>query len=158
MKILTHPNEVLTTPSTLVEAVEMDDLIAQAKEMLKILITPNGWSNGVGLAAPQVGINKRFFVIADGSEIVINPTILRTGKEIVYPREGCLSIPHKFINKKRYAVLDAEYMNGEKKLIRRTFKRLEAQIFQHEMDHLDGVLCIQTTDSPAPQKVDDTTP
>jgi len=106
-----------------------------------------GLKNGIGLSANQVGISQSFFIanFKDGFEIVINPEIIMHGKEEIVENEGCLSILDKkgkpiYKPKKRWAVITVSYLsfNGA---CNRTFKRLDARIFQHEMDHLNGKLC-----------------
>ena len=101
--------------------------------------------NGVGLAAPQVGILKRILVIDTGEEgqklEMINPKITKLEKEVILS-EGCLSFPNVFGNVRRYNYTEAEYMtkDGEKKTIKA--EGLLAQAIQHEIDHLNGVLFI----------------
>ena len=101
--------------------------------------------NGVGLAAPQIGILKRVLVIDTGEEgeklEMINPTITKLEKEVILS-EGCLSFPNVFGNVRRYNYTEAEYMtkDGEKKTIKA--EGLLAQAIQHEIDHLNGVLFI----------------
>ena len=101
--------------------------------------------NGVGLAAPQVGILKRILVIDTGEEgqklEMINPKITKLEKEVILS-EGCLSFPNVFGNVRRYNYTEAEYMtkNGEKKKIKA--EGLLAQAIQHEIDHLNGILFI----------------
>ena len=101
--------------------------------------------NGVGLAAPQIGILKRVLVIDTGEEgeklEMINPTITKLEKEVILS-EGCLSFPNVFGNVRRYNYTEAEYMtkDGEKKIIKA--EGLLAQAIQHEIDHLNGVLFI----------------
>ena len=101
--------------------------------------------NGVGLAAPQIGILKRILVIDTGEKDekleMINPKITKLEKEVILS-EGCLSFPNVFGNVRRYNYTEAEYMtkDGEKKIIKA--EGLLAQAIQHEIDHLNGVLFI----------------
>ena len=101
--------------------------------------------NGVGLAAPQIGILKRVLVIDTGEEgeklEMINPIITKLEKEVILS-EGCLSFPNVFGNVRRYNYTEAEYMtkDGEKKTIKA--EGLLAQAIQHEIDHLNGILFI----------------
>ena len=101
--------------------------------------------NGVGLAAPQIGILKRILVIDTGEKDekleMINPKITKLEKEVILS-EGCLSFPNVFGNVRRYNYTEAEYMtkDGEKKTIKA--EGLLAQAIQHEIDHLNGVLFI----------------
>lgn len=122
-------------------------VIKDLKDTLNTQVDPEG----VGLAAPQIGKNLRIFAMKPGKsvEIVINPKILsiskspkiskRTKKNIM---EGCLSLPHYYSpidkpNKIKVSYLD-EYAKSQVK----EFKGFSAQVVQHEIDHLNGVLFI----------------
>lgn len=101
---------------------------------------------GIGLAATQVGIDKRIFVLDTEFEnegmcdALINPVILEASEEkVVYP-EGCLSFPDLFINLERAARVKLEYMDltGEKKTV--ILEGISAVCAQHELDHLNGIV------------------
>lgn len=98
---------------------------------------------GIGLAAPQVGINEQIFVVDTGKDAfaVINPKIIRSvGHET--SEEGCLSIPHLGVNVKRAKEIDVEFLDENNKLVRARLSGLLAKVFQHEYDHLQGRLII----------------
>lgn len=96
--------------------------------------------NGLGLAAPQVGLSLRFFIYKDKfNEIAINPIILKHGKDEEEDFEGCLSFPGQTIKVKRYKIIDVEYTNLGGYKVRKTLKGLSARIFQHELNHLNGI-------------------
>jgi peptide deformylase len=100
-------------------------------------------ANGVGLAAPQVGITSRIVVIdvGDGLLELINPVIVeREGTTI--DTEGCLSIPDIFGEVERSSKVTVEFTNRRNKKQQITGEGLLARCFQHELDHLDGVLFI----------------
>jgi peptide deformylase len=111
---------------------------------------------GLGLAAPQVGISLRLMVVGDDegreARALINPVIAEQGGEIV-AEEGCLSIPGVFAPVKRaeWVRLDAQDERGRPVSI--TARGLRARVFQHEMDHLDGVLFIDRLDPVARDKI-----
>jgi peptide deformylase len=115
------------------------------KQMVEDMFETMYKYNGVGLAAPQIGILKRVLVIDTGEEgeklEMINPKITKLEKEVILS-EGCLSFPNVFGNVRRYNYTEAEYMtkDGEKKTIKA--EGLFAQAIQHEIDHLNGVLFI----------------
>lgn len=115
------------------------------KQMVEDMFETMYKYNGVGLAAPQIGILKRVLVIDTGEEgeklEMINPIITKLEKEVILS-EGCLSFPNVFGNVRRYNYTEAEYMtkDGEKKTIKA--EGLLAQAIQHEIDHLNGVLFI----------------
>ncbi len=110
-----------------------------ASDMLETMYS----ADGVGLAAPQVGINKRMFVIdvGNGPLVMINPRILlRIGEE--NGREGCLSIPGLWGEVARAQKIDVEAMNLQGDKVRIEGDSLLARAIQHEFDHLNGILFI----------------
>ena len=97
--------------------------------------------NGVGLAAPQVGVLKRIIVIDlyddKGVIVLINPVILKEkGLQIV--EEGCLSFPNKFAKVERPEQITVEGLNVNGEKVKITGKGLLAQALAHEIDHLNG--------------------
>jgi len=98
---------------------------------------------GVGLAAPQIGVSLRLFVMLDGTTVItcINPSIISHGRDTELAVEGCLSFPMRQVSVKRHRVITVEYLDEETRPIHRTLKGFTARIFQHELDHLNGV-CI----------------
>lgn len=106
---------------------------------------------GVGLAAPQIGKNLRVFVMKTGSDIkeVINPEILEISKKEEKEEEekdkimeGCLSLPHYYGPLKRAKKVKLKYKTASGEEKEEEFIGFEAQLVQHEMDHLDGILFI----------------
>ena len=100
--------------------------------------------DGIGLAAPQIGINQRIIVImtASGPEFFINPLILKKSLQKDSEEEGCLSVPKTFGEVKRSKKISVEYFdeNGAQKKI--LAEGLMARVILHETDHLDGLLFI----------------
>lgn len=128
----------------------IDKVTAQVKRTLDDMADTMYEANGVGLAAPQVGIPIRMVVIDVGDEHglieLINPQILyREGKEV--DSEGCLSIPHIFGDVERSAKVTVEFLNRRGKKQRLTGTGLLARCIQHELDHLEGVLFIDVAES-----------
>lgn len=98
---------------------------------------------GIGLAAPQVGINQRIFVadIGEGPHVFINPKIIKKeGAAIV--EEGCLSIPEIGIEVQRAEKILIQYQDEDGNKHERSFEELLARVIQHENDHLDGKLIV----------------
>ena len=98
---------------------------------------------GVGLAAPQVGINEQIFVVDTGKEIfaAINPRIIRSaGSEVM--EEGCLSIPRVLVDVKRAKNVWVEFTDVENRPVRAQLSGLVARVFLHEYDHLQGKLIL----------------
>ena len=102
---------------------------------------------GIGLAAIQVGYQLRMFVMdcsrsGDNSRVFINPKIVEKSIETLRDTEGCLSAPGKTGDVSRHIRIILKYQDQDGKEERKTFYNLEARCIQHEMDHLDGKLCI----------------
>lgn len=120
-------------------AAEVTDIYAQVLphlEMMKALLRQLG---GAGLAAPQVGIPFRFFVtVFDECAVVINPRVLSTSGSNVSRQEGCLTWPGRTAYAARAEGVEAEWTSKHNKLRTGFFQRTVAQVFQHELDHLDG--------------------
>jgi len=98
---------------------------------------------GVGLAAPQVGINEQIFVVDTGKEVfvAINPKIIKSaGTELM--EEGCLSIPRVLVDVKRPKTVWVEFTDQENRVVRVQLNGLVGRVFQHEFDHLQGKLIL----------------
>lgn len=97
-----------------------------------------------GLAAPQIGVCRRVFVFRDTSKtmkfkVAINPRVIRWDKPVLTRKEGCLSYPGIDVNVPRHKSIKVEYTNECGVLVREYLKGFEARVFQHELDHLDGI-------------------
>lgn len=140
-------------PKAMFKSKELADIIARMSASLHA--TPHG----VAIAAPQIGISYRIFVVAgfaaagvgrhdEGAMEIpdvafINPVITkRSRKKIAIDGEGCLSVPHIYgtIKRSEKATVRAYDVNGAK--FERGGSELMAEIFEHECDHLDGILFI----------------
>ena len=135
-KILTGEDETLHAVCKPVE--KFDEKLAQLLDDMHETLEK---AQGVGLAAPQIGIRRRIFIMhVDDEKIeVINPQILKTrGKQKVL--EGCLSCPNQwgYVTRPLKCVLKAQDRNGN--WYERKFSELAAQCTCHENDHLDGHL------------------
>jgi peptide deformylase len=99
---------------------------------------------GVGLAAPQIGVNKRLILVEteQGIEVFINPKIVSSSKAMVESEEGCLSVPKVYGMVRRHKKIKLKALKEDGTPVRLTATGLPAIIFQHEIDHLDGVLFI----------------
>lgn len=142
LKILTQPNPILRKKSVKIDLTEITGrefkklISSMAKTMLK--------TDGVGLAAPQIGRNIRLAVInsKDGVFCLINPKLTKKSWAREPGQEGCLSIPGVFGQVKRHKKISLTYYDGDGKKIKLTATGLMARVIQHEIDHLDGVLFI----------------
>ncbi len=106
------------------------------------------WAPGVGLAAPQVGVSLRLFVFDDGETgplCVANPVLI-DGESEVHEEEGCLSIPGPYRETARFARITCRGQDVDGVAFEMTGEGLLARIFQHETDHLEGMLYIDRLD------------
>ena len=112
-------------------------------------------SDGVGLAAPQVGMPYKFFVMDDGEtkRTVINPKIKSFSEEPITFEEGCLSIPEIFAEIERPKTITVEYYNENGEKIEEELTDYTARIFQHENDHLNGILFTDKLSVVAKQRI-----
>ena len=130
---------------------KVDDSIRDlAKEMLQTMYS----SYGIGLAAPQVGINKRLIVVDTDPEnpeneafVLINPEIKKFGKEMCGFEEGCLSIPGVNFDVQRPDEIEVSYRDEMGKPKRMKASGLLSRVIQHEIDHLDGVMFVDRVDN-----------
>ncbi|AVX20318.1 MULTISPECIES: peptide deformylase [Carboxydocella] len=110
-------------------------------------------AEGVGLAAPQIGISKRVIVVDVGEGLIelINPEIIHCeGKEVAV--EGCLSVPGKQGDVERWARVKVRGLNRQGELVEYEAEGLLARAFQHEIDHLDGILYVDKAENLRPSK------
>lgn len=155
LRIHVYPDDVLRTRATEVSAVT-DEVRAVAEAMLDLMDE----ANGIGLAAPQVGLSWRMFVVdvppdagklkprggfpdhTDDAVVYINPVLSgpEGGSEIY--EEGCLSLPDVRGDVLRPPIITIEATDLDGRRFRTTASGLLARCWQHEMDHLDGVLIL----------------
>jgi peptide deformylase len=104
---------------------------------------------GIGLAAPQIGLNEQLFVVdvGDGPFVVINPHIIsKSGSDVM--EEGCLSIPEVLIKVKRAESIVVVYMDENNRQVHLRCNGLLAKVIQHETDHLNGKLIVDYASLP----------
>ena len=107
-------------------------------------------TNGVGLAAPQIGVLKNMAVISVDDENVfkmINPKIISHSDEKILWNEGCLSVPGVYSDVERFAEVEVEYINIYGNSVKMHADNLLGVCIQHELDHLNGVLFIDRIDA-----------
>lgn len=154
-----YPDKILREVTPEITAVD-EKLLKDINDLREVLLGKRG--RAAGLAAPQIGLNRRFFGdISQGKKdlsLYINPKILATYGEKTRPimtfddgtrepfLEGCLSFPGLFGTVKRYLKIEVEWKEVESlkvlKSKRATLEGIEAIVFQHELDHLDGILFV----------------
>jgi peptide deformylase len=103
-------------------------------------------SNGIGLAANQVGLTQRFFGLGHDSfdvfqkpAILYNARIITASEEQDIAEEGCLSFPNTYYNVYRAKQIEVEWQNMKGEMQGATLRGLEARCFQHELDHINGI-------------------
>jgi peptide deformylase len=105
---------------------------------------------GIGLAAPQIGASVRLLVVGDeegrGAQVLVNPVITEQGGTVT-AEEGCLSLPGFFAPVTRAQWVKVEAQDLEGKPLSLSARGLRSRVFQHEIDHLDGVLFIDRVDA-----------
>ena len=140
LEIKKYPNPILREKSKEVREIT-EEIKNLGQEMVKIVIV----KEGVGLAGPQVGQLKRIIVVCRQKglpEVFINPKIVKKNKETEIGEEGCLSFPDLYLKIKRAKGAEIEALDIEGKTIYQKAEGLSARVFQHEIDHLDGILFI----------------
>lgn len=143
--ILKYGEKSLREPSK-----EVHKVSKKISELVHDLLETMYAKNGVGLAAPQIGVNYRVFVIDVSSNdeplqplVFINPKIIKKSGAII-SNEGCLSFPEAYTDVKRYknVTVKALDINGKPFVMEGKDGTLLARAMQHEFDHLDGILFI----------------
>ena len=148
-------NPILRQQAQLVDNVR-DERI---QKLIDALILTAAASNGVGIAAPQVSESYRLFIVASRPSprypnapemqptAMINPQIIGRSPEVVKGWEGCLSIPGIRGLVPRSQAIEVEYTTRDGKLHRQELTDFVARIFQHEYDHLDGIVFLNRVES-----------
>ena len=145
MEIITDVT-TLRIKNTNVKLTEINNIIPQANQMLKLMIE----NNGCGIASPQVGINKRFFLalLDNKVKLFINPTISNLNDEVSEDYEGCLSVPNMNGIVKRYINISIKHWSmNQRKYVTEIYEGFNARVLQHEYDHLEGILYIDKATS-----------
>ena len=140
-------NEILRSVSDIIKPTELKQYRSLAESMVKHIKNPdNGW---VGLAAPQVWVNKRLIVVSLMKDYddenyktiaMVNPEILEHSENKVSEAEGCLSVPGESGDVKRWEWIKVAFIDPEGRKYAMRLENLAARIVQHEIDHLDGIL------------------
>ncbi len=143
-KIVYYPDPILKEKSQ--EVRRFNERLHKLLDDMKETLIDSGV--GVGLAAPQVGVSKRVIVVDDGEKLieVVNPELLEMEGEQVEPPEGCLSIPglQGIVRRAQRIKVRGQDRYGEP--LELEAEGYLARIFQHEIDHLNGVLFIDVAE------------
>ena len=148
-------NPILRQKAQFVQDVQSDRI----QTLVENLLVTVKEANGVGIAAPQVAQSDRLFIVASRPNLryptaptmeptaMLNPQILSHSDETVKGWEGCLSIPGIRGEVPRYQAIEVEYTGRDGKLYKQELTDFVARIFQHELDHLDGIVFIDRVES-----------
>lgn len=139
--IVLYPDEILTTPSAEVSKID-EEIRLLVDDMIETMYA----ANGIGLAAPQVGVLKRVIVFdtsedRTGAGHLINPVIIEHEGEVI-SEEGCLSIPDYRDTITRHEIVKVAGLNLNGEKIEISAGDLLSRCLQHEIDHIEGVLFI----------------
>ncbi|XP_022152139.1 peptide deformylase 1B, chloroplastic [Momordica charantia] len=142
LKIVEYPDPILRAKNKRIDSFD-DNLKKLVHEMFDVMYK----TDGIGLSAPQVGVNVQLMVFnpvgerGEGEEIVlVNPRVFRYSKKTVLFNEGCLSFPRIYADVERpeSVKIDARDISGTRFMV--NLSGLPARVFQHEFDHLQGIL------------------
>ncbi len=143
LNVLTHPNKTLNTPSAPVPDADIQS--EKIQTLIDNMIETMAAENGIGIAAPQIGENVRIIIAETkkGPQAFINPKIISTSNTKIDFQEGCLSIPGVWgiVERHKSCKIKAKDRNGDP--VRIKADKLLSIVFQHEIDHLDGILFIE---------------
>ncbi|MBW4578448.1 MAG: peptide deformylase [Tildeniella nuda ZEHNDER 1965/U140] len=155
LEVIELGNPILRHKAQLVEDVQSNRI----QTLVENLLVTVKEANGVGIAAPQVAQSDRLFIVASRPNLrypaapmmeptaMINPRILAHSDETVKGWEGCLSIPGIRGEVPRDRAIEVEYTGRDGKLHKQELTDFVARIFQHELDHLDGIVFLDRIES-----------
>ena len=146
IQVFQYPHETLLQKSTTWTKDDSiqgyDDKEKFEYDMIKLMLD----ERGMGLAANQIGITKRFFAIGHESfdtfqkhAIIWNPQVINFSEEKVIDVEGCLSFKDIFVKVERPKVIEVQYETTHGQTKTASLDGMESKCFQHELDHLDGI-------------------
>ncbi|MGG6293514.1 peptide deformylase [Leptolyngbya sp. AN02str] len=142
-------DRVLRQPAKRITKID-DEIRLLARHMLQTMYS----EDGIGLAAPQVGVNKQLLVVDIELEdptappyILINPVITSQSEQRCDMQEGCLSIPGVFLDVSRPETIEVTYKDEMGRPQKLVASDLLARVIQHEMDHLNGVMFVDRVDN-----------
>jgi peptide deformylase len=142
-------DKILRQPAKRVTKID-DELRETARKMLQTMYS----QDGIGLAAPQVGIHKQLIVVDCELEdpnappyVLINPEIKKFGRALAQDQEGCLSVPGVFADVIRPDTIEVTYKDEYGRLQKLQADGLLSRVIQHEIDHLNGVMFVDRVDN-----------
>lgn len=149
LQVLQLGDRVLRQPAKRVSKVD-----ASLRQLIRDMLQTMYSENGIGLAAPQVGIHKQLLVIDIDPEeaatlplVLINPVLKRASRDLALDQEGCLSIPGVFLDVKRPEAIEVAFKDETGRPQKLEANDILARVIQHEMDHLNGVLFVDRVEN-----------
>ena len=139
LRITKYPEKILR-----IKAQKVEEVNSEIQKLVDDMIETMKQADGVGLAAPQVGVPLRVIIVntPEGALHMINPEIVELSEEKITEEEGCLSVPGFFFKIPRSKKMKVRGLSYEGKTIEVDVEDLGARIFQHEVDHLNGKLVL----------------
>lgn len=141
--VLTNPHDELRKKAVDIDVSEI--LSERVQTLIDDLMETMVVENGIGIAAPQVGVKERVLIVDDGTnnpQAFINPRIVSKSFRKIDFEEGCLSIPGVFGMVKRHKHVKVEAYNRDAEPVTIEADGILSVVLQHEIDHLDGILFI----------------
>ena len=159
MDILNYPDKSLKTVCKRVTREDLTKVGVDVQALIEVMLLNKyhnekvGEIKGVGAAANQIGSDLQVFIMSPESDlnkvdVFINPFIARHGKMILDAPEMCLSCPGLVKLIPRWKIIEVGYMTEQWEPVDRKFNANEARIFQHELDHLRGIVCMYKEGQP----------
>jgi len=149
LQIHTLGDRVLRQPAKRVAKVD-----GEIKQLIREMLQTMYSKEGIGLAAPQVAVNKQVVVVdcepdnaANPPLVLINPTIIRVSKDGSVTKEGCLSIPGVYLDVQRPMAVEVSYKDENGRPQKLMAAELLGCCIQHEIDHLNGVLFVDRVEN-----------
>lgn len=141
LEIKKYPESVLGK-----RAEEVKEITPEIKKLIEDMVETmlKAEPEGVGLAAPQIGVSKKIFIAQTekGPAVFINPKITKKSRETDVLEEGCLSLPGIWLKIRRAKWIKMDYLDKEGIMAEIRAEGMQARILQHEIDHLNGILII----------------
>jgi len=142
LQIIKFPNEILRQR---IEEFDFENCLLDPEKLEAELIETMFAYDGIGLAAPQVGINARVFVMGhhsnpEAAQAFFNPVVIAATDDVDDLEEGCLSFPGIFVNIKRPKKIKARWQNSQGEWQESEFDGYNCKCFLHEFDHLEGIV------------------
>ena len=140
--VVKNPNDILRKTSEPIK--DADLTLDETQALIDDMIETMKKEDGVGLAAPQIGKHVRIIIAetGEGPEAFVNPKIISTSDRMMDSEEGCLSVPGVYGIVKRHKTVKVKAKDRHGQPVRLKASGLLSVIFQHEIDHLDGILFI----------------